>query len=121
MNNVILFMWLGDVSGNMQHAIAVIAGVWLAASVMAFLAMGIGVNEGNIKPETMKTYAKRWVWTIPLVALLVLAGGILPNKDTMRLAAALSAGKAVAETQLGQKAAEAANAVLDRIIVESKK
>lgn len=121
MNNVILFMWLGDVSGNMQNAISLITGAWAIGSGIMGVVIWLGTTDNSVKSETAKLIFKRWTWTIIPAMLLVLVGGILPNKDTMRLAAALSAGKAVAETQLGQKAAEAANAVLDRIIVESKK
>lgn len=123
MNNVILFMWLGDIAGNIQSVLgtAVIAvGIFSAVVIIGcfihahdHLPSG---EEGAFMLRALKRLSLLLLFVIPSLILLILA----PSRDTMRLGAALSAGKVVIDSPIGQKAGEAANAILDRIINEAK-
>lgn len=122
MNNVILFMWLGDVAGNASRVLgpALITCVFASGLTLVVAAMWASdhVKSGE-ESAFMLRIAKRLLWqlffVIPALTLLL----ILPSKDTMRLGAALSAGKVVLDSPIGQKAGDAANAILDRIIREA--
>lgn len=111
MEKVFLLMWFADVVGN----IGLIACVALlaAAATTGFAALMEAFDE--------KEGAKRLFGVLRWLAIPVILGALLPSSSTLKLMALSSAGQVATETKLGKKGVEALDAVLDKVISESKK
>lgn len=111
MEKVFWLMWFADVVGN----IGLIACVALLGAVITigFAAMCEAFEDDGA--------AKRFYGVLRWLAIPVIAGMLLPSSTTIKLMALSSAGEVATETQLGKKGVEALNAVLDKVISESKK
>ena len=111
MEKVFLLMWLGDVVGNISLLAGLITLMTIGGLVLSVIALGF---------EERGSYSKMlkagWWLAIPVVVAL-----ILPTQTTIRVLALASAGEAATETSIGKKGVEALNAVLDKVIKESKK
>jgi len=113
MEQVFWLMYLADLSGSVA---AVGIGAVMAAIVsMVFMTIMAVYDDVETGGYARAFRVLRWLLIPITIAVL------LPSKQTIQLLAVVSASDAVASTQLGQKGVEAINAVLDRVIKESKK
>lgn len=111
MEKVFWLMWLADVVGNIG-----------LVAVFALIVVG-----GTIGLAALLSAAEEWddvkrlFRVLRWLAIPVIIGMLLPSSSTLKLMALSSAGEVATETQLGKKGVEALNAVLDKVISESKK
>jgi len=105
MTEIFLLLWLADAVGSLQ-VMAVFASI---LSVLWVLGAAI-VTE---RPAVFRTVHIGWL--VASVAIL-----ILPSASAIRLLAVGEVGALAAGTQLGGKALQAAEAVLDDIISKKK-
>lgn len=112
METVFWLMWLADIAGN----IGVVG--WIFAILFALFWLMVGVMLANdVEAEDSKKMFAHTRWLLlPLVVAM-----FFPSQGTIRLLAATKAAGVAADTQLGKKGLDAANAVLDRIIGEAQK
>jgi uncharacterized membrane protein YhaH (DUF805 family) len=122
MNDIIILMWLGDITRNLDFALSIFMVVYCLAGVIVLICLCAAQCSDDFnkqdKRENLlftKLFARSSYWAVPVILL----GLALPSKDTVRLAVAFKAGAVITATPLGQKATEAASAVLDRIIKEA--
>jgi len=110
MEKVFWLMWLADLSAS-------VGVVGLCALVAALITTGAAAI---LEVFDEKDGAKRFFRVIRWLAAPVVLSMLFPSSNTIRLIALSSAGEAATETQIGKKGAEALNAVLDKIISETK-
>ena len=113
MEKVFWLMYLADLVGN----VAVVGVIAAIAAVASVVILGIGVASEAIDRDGCLSAFRVLKW----LAIPIAIAAVLPSHKTVQLMAVASASDAVASTQLGQKGVEAINAVLDRVIKESKK
>lgn len=124
MNDIFILMWLGDVVRSIDTYLSIAVSTYVAASIVTLFAIlvvgcyGIEHNNDESK-QTAKFICKTWVRSLWFGVPLFLLSSALPTKDTIRLGIAMRAGSVIASSPLGQKAGDAANAILDRIIKEA--
>ena len=121
MNDIITLMWIGDIIRNMNFFLGVVTVLTIGAAIISIaITGGISVEGDTSDWDWWKATQARLIPVWVLLALLCSIGLLLPSKDTVRVAIALKAGQQISQTQIGQKATDAANAILDRIINEAK-
>lgn len=124
MNDIFILMWLGDVVRSIDTYLGLAVGTYVIASIttlffgMCYAGYSIEHDDDESK-QTAKFICKTWVRSLWFGVPLFLLSSALPTKDTIRLGIAMKAGSVIANTPLGQKAGDAANAILDRIIKEA--
>lgn len=111
MTEYIVLLWLADVAKHVA-VLGVACLITLFASAVTVGLMG-AVAEENFFPKFRNIFAA-------FAAGAILAGA-MPSEKTVYAAIALKAGHDIAQTELGTKAHEALNALLDRVIAEAKK
>lgn len=122
MNQIIFYSWLADAVGNFNTAITI---VYICIAIAAvFFAVVYGCMKANNNDSDSEEVAKaikqnKILWV--LLVVLMLISMALPSSSTMKLVVAAKAGEVAADTRLGKKAIEAADAVLDKLISEAKK
>lgn len=122
MNTIIFYSWLADAVGNFNTAITI---VYICIAIAAvFFAVVYGCMKANNNDSDSEEVAKaikqnKILWV--LLVVLMLISMALPSSSTMKLVVAAKAGEVAADTRLGKKAIEAADAVLDKLISEAKK
>jgi hypothetical protein len=109
MTQVFWLMWLSDVVGGLGFACWLVSGVGLTAVMFAMLFSGM-----DDRPVSGPLGYLRWL-AIPFAVAV-----ILPKPSTVKLMAVTAAADAASKTQLGAKAMEAIDALLDRVITEAK-
>lgn len=121
MNQIIFYSWLADAVGNFNTAITIVYICIAIAAVVFATAYGcLTVSNDNDAEDVLKAIkGNKVLWTLLVVLLLISTA--LPNSSTMKLVVAAKAGEVAADTRLGKKAIEAADAVLDKLISEAKK
>lgn len=112
MFDLFLIMWLADIVDSF-------IGFSVAGSIVSVLAGGFLACIAM--DECEKEKARRCIWRGGLAALVLITVAILlPSKRTIHLYAAGTVGQEIAATPLAQKAYQAADAVLDKIISEAQ-
>jgi hypothetical protein len=109
MTQVFWLMWLSDVVGSLGIACWLVFGVGLMAVMLALLVFGM-----ENRPASGPLGYLKWL-AIPFAVAV-----ILPKPSTVKLMAVTAAADAASKTQLGAKAMEAIDALLDRVITEAK-
>lgn len=112
MEKVFWLMWLADVSGSIS-VIGVMSLIALAIGLGGVVVIA-GLDDGG-QPFARAWKVGRWLLIPAAVAL------VTPSSKTIQVLAVASAADAAATTPLGAKSIEALDAVLDRVISESKK
>lgn len=121
MNDILILMWLGDINRNLAFILTMFMVIYMIAGVLVLIAYCVVHMDSDLSKDIEDNnrftalFARSAYWAVPLI----LFGLMLPSANTVRLAVALKAGAAIGNTQLGQKAVQAAEAVLDRIIKEA--
>jgi hypothetical protein len=107
----VTFLWLmyaADVAESFSTVFTVALIVSMIAYAAWWIIKGASVIDGDFAvrrpPHTM----------IAFIGAIALLGSVIPSKQTLYAAAAMSAGKDAAQTVTGQKALVALNAWLDR-------
>lgn len=112
MNDLFLIMWLADVVCNAQPLLIVFGIVF---SIISGVVFTFGISEEH---SPSLRFAKV---ILPIAMLLFVFAVALPSKNTLYVLAAAKVGQEIATTPLAQKAYQAADAVLDKVISEAKK
>ncbi|MDN7448002.1 hypothetical protein QZM03_11680 [Burkholderia multivorans] len=108
MTKLFLLMWLADVA----KSIAVIGTVCL-------LAFFIGLIFGKLVEVVEGRKMNAWKFCRWLLIPIAVAA-LFPNQRTIYALVVADAGEQVADTQLGQKAMRALDAILDQITKKAK-
>ena len=121
MTEIFALMWLGDIARNLDNILTIFTVIYIITAIGVLICVCIvqGSNDFTeyTEKENMafaKLFTKSAYWAVPVI----LFGLALPRSDTIRLGIAIRAGSMIATTQLGAKATEAAEAILNRIIKE---
>lgn len=112
MTELFVLMWLGDITSAVSVASAILL---MATTVLGGVLAIISLAESD--SSTLKPLIRWCKYVVPLIIL----GGMTPSKSTVQLLAATQAVKLAADTNLGQKGITAIEAVLDKVIADSKK
>ena len=112
MTKIFLLMWLSDIAS----AITVLGAI---ATVTLVIGLLIATVWSVMDHET--DMLKAWFKALAYLGPIVLVCGLVPAQSTIRLLAVAEATEVAANTQLGAKSLDALNAVLDKVIKESKK
>lgn len=121
MNTIIFYSWLADAVGNFNAAITIVYIMGAFVAIILGIACGVmKMNNDNDTEEVLKYFKyNKLLWNSLVVIALV--STVLPSSSTMKLVVAAKAGEVAADTRLGRKSIEAADAVLDKLISEAKK
>ena len=111
MSEIFVLLWLADIVTTLK-----MLGILMLVGLGVLYLIGLMfVIEGD--PEFFKRAWKSTKWSLLLAVPLALS----PNSTTIKLLVASKAGELLLATEAGGKVVEAANALLTRIIKESKK
>lgn len=114
MNDALFMLYLADVSSVLK----MIAGISLGTFAGAAFLGGMWVMlDGDRDFQKLLNFAKRpmkWYFLFLLIALL------LPTDRFLYIAAGLSVGEEIAQTEIAGKAYELLNTKLDEMLIEAK-
>lgn len=111
MSDLVFMMWVADVvsvsrgMGFIGFVLSVFAGAWF---VLHKIAVG-QKDDGVPKPSKLLVF---------LAFFFCMTAWLMPSKQTIYAAVALKAGSEVVESRIGQKAANALEAILDEVIAK---
>lgn len=110
MTEYIALLWLSDVVGS----VAMLGLICVCAMIVGAILVGIesDAREKNLFPQCKTALVS--------LAVVVAIAGATPSKNTVYAIIAMKAGKDISQTEIGTKAHEALNAVLDKVIKEAK-
>lgn len=108
----LLLLWLADVTENL-HILSVLAATLLGTGGAAAFIGG--------KAEGEEVVARAGLIALVIAAAFCTLAAILPSKQTMHAIIAVKAGKDLSESQIGKKAADALEAILDDVIKKANK
>lgn len=123
MNELSWLIYAGDVADEVNGLGSAAIVVSVLAVVVSAAALGLGAfvsaddyhNEDAGKP--IKAFSGKLLKAVlPWCAALIVAGVVVPSKDTVYAIAASEMGERVIKSETGGKAVEALNAWLDRQI-----
>ena len=97
-------MYLADVAESASVVLTIIMLLTTAAYIIWWIIYAVSEGESGRPPMRL----------VVIAAAVALIATFIPSKQTIYAAAAMSAGKDAAQTEMGQKALKALNAWLDR-------
>lgn len=112
MEKVFWLMWLSDIAGS----IGIVGVACLIVLGLCIVAMTFLVAADDDPGAYRRGMRVAWWVAVPLAVACV-----TPNPRTIQILAVTSAAEAAASTKLGAKSLEAIDALLDKVIKESKK
>lgn len=114
MNEIFLLLWLADFVGSIG-VVGTILAIGLCAGLIICLLVFVFGDDNEIGPTKKFIHYAKW-WLLP-VAIAV----IMPSPTTVKALVVIRAGEYAIASPLGEKSIKALDAVLDRVISESKK
>jgi len=115
MTEIFALMWIADIAGSIS-VVGIVTLIMLAGSSVVALFAAIEEDKSCVSEISMMWWkCARWM-LIPIAI-----ASICPSSTTIKILAAAKAGELVAHTETGNKAIQAANAILDEIISKQTK
>jgi hypothetical protein len=112
MFDLFLIMWLADIADSIPGALF-LSG---ALTLIVFSSLFICACEEDDKPKA----TRRLRQGVSIILTLIFVNVLVPSKKTLHLYAAGMVGQEIATTPLAQKAYQATDAILDKIISEAQ-
>ena len=115
MTGLIIFVYLADVIPRFGD---VLIGFGLTCLILVGAYAFFAITEESFDP--VREHSKTLTIAISLGFILVALGATMPKEKTLYIMAGIYAGKTVIDSPSGQKAIEALNLGLDKVIESAK-